>query len=436
MPREFPTSLEMLQQCVDLRSDIRTSEGRAGYRQVLEYIRDLAQKWSLGNVKMHEFDDQFTSENEPLAANLTIEIGSDDPVETGIFYAHGDVIHGENVYAADRNPYHLRKGASDGVYEGCGALDMKAGLIAELQALHGIEEKLKRARRRIIMLVTYGEEEDSSGINYARPIIRQADWAISTEISVNSTLGENGHLLHARPGRVRFDVDIEGLAQGHMGTLTSQTRKHLVKSRLIRASNVIDQLKIPCPYQYKNECRMPYQICYANEIGVYPPTSYSLTDRAWMHVEVSYNNPQLELPELEAILHNQLEKTLKRGFTIQPQRDRTQPWIKPWREKKTHPLVQAGAEELSRLIKREAFTRWGNPVAEEGVFADERVPIITLPPDGEGEHTAHERVFLPYIDKVMVPFLQNMATRKEALVLESQNAGVRGSKKNKHTHRS
>ncbi len=416
MAREFPTSLELLRRYVDIRSDIRTPEGRAGYRQIIDDIRDMVERWSLGKPTIHEFDDgSALGPQEPKPSNLTIDIGEGE--ELGVWYAHADSIHA-SMYPSIPDAYHLREKGSEGIYTGCASLDMKAGMVAEICALRGLDDILRKVNRRIRVLFVYAEEENSDGIHAARPLIRNADWAISTEISVGSKLGDNGHVLHARPGRAQFAIEIDALETAHLGQALTIPSSSQVDYRLQRTLKSIKKIRFPDKYKEKDGL-MPDSHCVTVSGGICEPESFTTPNKAIIKVEALYTNPTLELVAIEGMIRGELRKILKRDFSVTLVKRRT-PYIKPWYEKRDNPLVQAGLAEATAVLGKPAILSWGKPVAEEGVFDDEGVSIITFPPDGQGEHTIGECVSHPYLEHRMIPFLQNMAGTTRHLVKEKQ----------------
>jgi len=428
MPLQFPSPYDQLQRYVDIRSDVETKEGRSGYRQIVDDIRDLVHRWGLGDAKIHEFEDGLPRDpGEPMPANLTIDVGDGD--EMGIWYFHADGINADSMYPPGINPYHLRKAPGlPGIYEGSKSLDMASGMVAELQALRGIEPLLKKTNRKIRVLCPYNEEGDSSGIHAARHLFRDAQWAISTEISVNSVLGQNGRLLYARPGRARFDVQIEVYEKGHMGRVGELPKDKQINFVLRNILEKVEALDFPNPLG-ERDTRLAKSYCHPHDWGTIRQSGYSMNTRGFMEVEAIYTDPDLQLAAIEHSIRNALAAGVGSAAhgTVELQQGRRTPWIKPWYEDPNHPLVRSGQEELSHILRehagrfpqekfaKSAVLAMGKPVAEEAVMSNEGVPTIVLPPDGDGEHSGRERTSLHYIEHVMIPFLRNMAGTEKQL---------------------
>ncbi|MBU0766259.1 M20/M25/M40 family metallo-hydrolase [Patescibacteria group bacterium] len=410
MPREFPTSIEILQQLVEIPTDVETPRGRKGLKELHEYVKDLVKEWGLGEVTEQEFKPEDPYGNEdPRPSNLFIDVNRGEGRERALWLGHADTIYPDEIYEESQHkPLHFMQDEKrSDIYWGCGTADMKSGIAACLSGLRGLDEIVKRTNRWIRLAIVYGEERESEGAFVAKPYLQGSDWGISMDVPVDGHLDDEATIYNGRPGRAVFDVTIEGLESMHMGRV-DPNNPNLLARRLSKAIDTLLNIQLPSHPKHPKGI-MPNSYCYPNEVNIQPSKSLTTTSLAAVKVEVLYTNPALGLPEIESEIRRALRSTLERGCHVELHKDRKTPWIKPWYEGTDHPLVNAAVEQASYILGTDVKKKVGRGVADENIPAHLGIPMIIFPPRAEGEHTIGECVDTSYIDSAMVPFLQRMA---------------------------
>ena len=165
----------------------------------------------------------------------------------------------------------------------------------------------------------------------------------------------------------------------------------------------------PQPGSEEYGVTFPRSICLPHLSTMRNPLSMTMPARGVIKVEVLYTNATLTLAGIEEKIRKATEEALgDNRFSINRE-PRTTDFLKPWIERPDHPLVQSGLHHLRDITGDEVELAYGKPTANENVIANWGMPVITLPPDAEGEHSANERVRVSYVDEVMVPWILAMA---------------------------
>ena len=416
MPPEFPSSAQMLEELVKKPTDVQTERGRKGYIEMARYIQDLVNTHELGNCQFQK----LTNEEAGLASeskliNIFIEAGNGD--EEFLLQAHGDTIVPDPFYVGTgKNPLHCKEDSDDpDIMHGCGCGDNKIGVVAMLRALPELKRILTGSRRRAKILIDTAEEWQSQGIYAAKRHLSDIKWAATFDIPAGGKLGEKPKILRGRPGRVAIEVVVEALKTDHLGAVTDPDDPEYLDHRMGVARAAIKKVIPEChpdhpqPGSEEYGVTFPRSICLPHLSTMRNPLSMTMPARGVIKVEVLYTNATLTLAGIEEKIRKATEEALgDNRFSINRE-PRTTDFLKPWIERPDHPLVQSGLHHLRDITGDEVELAYGKPTANENVIANWGMPVITLPPDAEGEHSANERVRVSYVDEVMVPWILAMA---------------------------
>jgi acetylornithine deacetylase/succinyl-diaminopimelate desuccinylase-like protein len=379
--------------------------------QTIQYIRNLVQEWSLGDISVQDFEVDGATHH-----NLFIDVGKpgqSEKKECGIWHGHLDIASVWDLYkGTGREPTHFQQASSPHLYYGCGTADMKSGVTAFLVGLRGLPEILSRTRRWIRVALVDLEEDESQGTYAAREHLDMGQWGISTDIPVKGTLDDPPAVYHARPGRAVFDVTIHGKSI-HMGAIDPQDPE-LLPPRMETASATIRGIHLETHPTHPPGF-MPPTIVFPKGFQMLEPPGMNSPPIGKICVEVIYTNPSLDLAEIEAQIREQLARALTGGFFVQLRKSRQFPYIKPWYEDPRHPFVQAAVDVASAVHGTPVQRRSCKGTADEPILAHRGIPMVTYPPCATGEHTENEQIDIRSIPP-MVSFLHGMAATERNLV--------------------
>ena len=410
MPPEFPSTARLMEKLVSYPTDAQTERGKKGTTEMLNYIRELVNVHNLGYCWLQPF-----GSTERQMHNAYIDVGRGS--EVFLVQAHGDTINPYPFYNnSGVDPFRSSQvQGDDDIRNGCGCGEDKAGVVAALRSLPGLKDILESTDRRARILIDDDEEGQSRGINAAKEHIRGCAWAVTFEVRAGSKLDENPCIVYGRPGRMDFNVIVEGLRTEHIGQARSMFCSEYAHERTYRAARAIDKIdldKLPdLPEQDDRDViQMPPSRCQPYLYGMQDPNSMTVPRYGRINVQVIYTNAGLTEARIESEIRKAIETALgDTWFDVKKPPNRETDFLEPWKEDPDHPLVKSGLHHLEEIIGCPPELRYGGGTANECAIAHMGIPVITLPPNMEGEHGVGEKVRLSHIDDVMVPWLHKMA---------------------------
>lgn len=424
---EFPSPERIIAELNDLQPYIKVGDPhpRRGEMEAGDWIADFAKQWSLGDVKKHpmprtnRFEKFFTDESTELA-NVTIDIGEGDEE---ILYLHGhrDVVPPSSYQ--NKSIAIMQDATRENIYTGLGCHDMLAGVASILTALR----KIKVARhRRIRAVIVFGEENDSEGTHAAfdsRNNLFEFDgkrFALSTEISVGTTLNDPYHLIVGRPGRIALNATIYGEAM-HAGSVGPDVWHLLTHRRASKVRVALEEMQLQRhPHDTRDLMRGSTAIgnYAARKVG-----GLSTTSAEDMEINIHYSHPEQGMKQLFPLVQKRIAEVLgDENFELLPPK-RDMPWTEPWLEELDNPgyrfphIIQQIAKQVPAGIKQSSKVpfRTGKGVADEGIIAKHNIPVVCIPPCGEGEHTNREAVDIRCIHEFQVPIILEAAKHPHLL---------------------
>lgn len=428
---DFPTPARLIDELNECRAYINPDDRhpRRGEVEAADYIMDLVDRWELGNAqritmprRSHKFERFF--KEEPRLANIVIDVG-DGCEEMLILHGHFDVVPPFDYASAD-SARLVQDATRSNIYRGLGSYDMLSGIAAILTSLHNMRVS---SHRRVRAILVFGEENDSEGTHAAfDPSCNLFEFpgqkvALSTEISVGADMQTEPHLIVGRPGRFSLNATVYGKAM-HAGDVKPSNRHMLT---LVRGSKAKLGLLEFSPFsRHPHDTRELMDPCNIT-IGEYhteKPRSLSTVGREDFELNVHYANPSVTIAAMHETIRKELMRILgDENFELtQPKRD--MPWTQPWLEELDNEgyayphLIRdfANRTTAGRRSGGEVPFRTGTGVADENIISAHGIPVICVPPRGEGAHTAEEKVDIDCITDFQVPVIRAAAEYPLSLV--------------------
>jgi hypothetical protein len=394
--------------------------------------------------------------SDPRPSNVICYIGKRSPDKVSrntLLEWHFDTVapnpeYGNSTDGFKVYPYSLRTPNPNKPNEmaGLGAGDMKCSGAGFIIAAEQLRDELDDDQGVTILGVT-NEELYSEGIHAAQDgdLLRHVTEGISGEIEVGSYLGQDPVLLAGRPGRVELHVGVNG-ESSHAGRAKLLRHKDRRKSPFVSdaVSYILqhawsmrlpeDERDFPNTFignvrrffysGYQSVMRNPEdrhllmprgEIVPAKEQSKAPP-GLNVANEAHLQLEVFYSNPALNPDQICDMVREKLRAMLP-NVKIDVQRDsvRATPPTGPWRENvRGEPFIQDSFRIARELHPRAKYLslKSGLPTADEPIFNRRRkFPIIGIPPDMWGEHTAEEILDLYSISEWQIPLVQKIVLR-------------------------
>jgi len=315
-----------------------------------------------------------------------------------LLYGHMDTVPAYGYEQEGRDPFKLEE--RDGRLYGLGAYDMKAGIAAVLQALDG------PSPRDIKAMFVSDEENDSRGCHEAAKsgFLDGCAFALVPEISDVSDISESTRTITlGRRGRAQFEFRVPGLAC-HAANLE---RGISAVSQSARLALRIEQDNATLPAH-------PHLVRGNQFVRALESSSVSLSvpDQARLIVD-RHLVPGEDEARAEAMFRQMIDSMYADGSLLDTQdsrrttvslRPREVPYLMPYETERGHPEVRRLSALIEDGIGKEARYNYGMSVADENLIAMQGVPVASLGPIGDGEHSSKEWVskksYLELIDLV------------------------------------
>jgi len=299
-----------------------------------------------------------------------------------LFYGHMDTVP---VYGQwQGSPFEPREDG-DLLY-GLGACDMKAGLAAILFACR------QETERRIKVVFGVDEENDSAGAHAVvnSGFVKDCEVGICTEIATsgNNAIGPRAITL-GRRGRCMLEIIVPGKSS-HGASLEHGVNAITEASKLAielekMNGNLGSHELLPAPTQFVRT--------FSSDSG-----SLSVPDIAILNIDRHMVVPETPESILET-MQNFIDGLYERGIFTEIDGRRITVRIKPRDVPYLMPYVTSSDNPHAVLISDIVRTQLGEPVynygrsvADENIFSNAGIPMISIGPKGGNEHSANEWV--------------------------------------------
>lgn len=415
----FPSPEQIIEDLNDLSTYMKPEESRPrqGEAYAAQYITDLAKKFSLGDIitlaplPQDNRYKPYTRKANDLA-NVVIEAG-DGEDELLLLHGHFDVVS-PREYHMQTNP--IIRG-ENGELRGLGSYDMLAGVAAILTALRDIQ---LANHRRVRAILVCGEENDSEGTHaafdhsndlFAFPHDGKRV-ALSTEITVEATIADPYHIVVGRPGRYVFDLLVEAKRK-HAGAAELADLPDTPLQRLARADSALWHMDFnPHPNDTNNLLKGKIR---SGDGALEKTRSLSTSGGGHMRYNVHYCDPSLSAASIQKLMHQAVEKAIGDDLFILERPERSLPWLAPWCEDTSDGSYAQRIQQLATQVVSQTGQqqyvgfRCGPGVADENCIAQQGIPVVCIPPQGEGEHTSGERCNVRSIEEYQIPVIHAAA---------------------------
>ncbi|OIO53501.1 hypothetical protein AUJ46_04860 [Candidatus Peregrinibacteria bacterium CG1_02_54_53] len=435
---EFPFASGLLGDLVS-----RESHTPHGERAIAEYIAQLAKRWNLGVVNVHEYpDDAPFADLDPPPLNVTIDINSENIAKPGeiLEFGHFDSIDPATHYPPEYqgDPYQLILDRNDrDIAHGLKSADMAAGIVSMLLAAWQIKEHRSAMRHSVRILLVGGEEGQSHGIYAAldshNNLAAGARAAISTDIEVGTQIDDVPLICIGRPGRIGLRLIVKGKGM-HVGKACGAHPTELVAYREAAVKLALHDITFPQREEEHFRALMPKTAAVARDWRPGNPEkrtevtqqNMSVPGAATIDIDVVNGNPALSSADIIDIIREGIDRKLREFgitsanvFEFRGESGRRTPHLKPYLEHPDHTWVKTVAECMSSTTGVRPMIKAGKGTADEGaVVHGMGIPTVILPPICEGEHTADECVRISSIERnartlAALPFLEGPLTHVE-----------------------
>lgn len=328
--------------------------------------------------------------------NVLAEKGTGD--RSFMFYGHLDTVplYGE----WDTDPYMLTE-RGDQLF-GLGASDMKGGMFAILEAAKNLV--LPEEGRKIKIALCVDEENDSLGAYTLSKdgFLEDVQLIIAAEIGDARPVKEGAKSISlGRRGRVGISISAPGIS-AHGAMPENGVNAVLETYTIIQALE-----HMPMPQHEK----LGQGSQFVQEISA-KSGSLSVPDRCDIYISRLLVPPETPESALEEV-QRYIEKLYVDGTmvprngkkTVVTLAERATPYYAPY-------LTEAEVPQVKKLIQRletehfgEVCIGYGLSVADENIFGGiNKIPTVTLGPQGGNEHSANEWVSKQSIEKLITVY--------------------------------
>lgn len=422
---EFPNPAQIIEELNECQSFIVTGSdhSRQGELAAADYIYSLAKRWGLGDVtispipKSKKFE--YFAKQEPGLSNIVIDAGTGKD-ERMILHGHFDTV-APSSYGSPEDGRLVRDPNQAHIYRGLGSYDMLSGVASILTAMHNMRIA---AHRNIRAILVFGEENDSEGTHAAfDPNNNFFEYdgervALSTEITVGSKMSDPYHIVVGRPGRFGLKAKIFGEAM-HAGDITKKNKREQTNFRANAVQDILFDTEFQPHPQDTRQLLYPGQIVtgeYASDKTSGPISSPGMEK---MDIIVHYAHPSIAIADMYNTIRQQMITALgDERFELKIQK-RDMPWTPPWLEPLDDPSyrfphhIQNFAQQI---IGHPVDFRTGSGVADENIISANGIPVICIPPRGEGAHTNNECVDIRSVMDYQVPVMRAAALHRGSLL--------------------
>ncbi|MDD5022645.1 MAG: M20/M25/M40 family metallo-hydrolase [Candidatus ainarchaeum sp.] len=316
----------------------------------------------------------FSTERQYVSANrfnIFAQRGEGD--RSILFYGHMDTVP---IYGKwKNNPFELITEGDR--LRGLGAWDMKSGIAGVLKAV----EECKNRKIKIIFGVD--EENISEGAFQAikkKEFFEDVEGVIVTEAG-NSEKGSLGTkmITLGRRGRCVYLIEIEGTS-AHGATNKGE-------NAILSAAKIIQFLE---SQNLKEHPHLPRANQFVRKVHS-EVEGVSIPDKAIIELDRHLVPPETNSSVLKELVEQmkQFENDkLRINVSI---KERKTPYLEPYITDRNNSFV----EKIAEIIKNkygEVNYNYALSVADENAFASLGLPVVTMGPTGEGDHSSEEWV--------------------------------------------
>lgn len=424
----FPSTVDLLTELVG-----RESHTPEGQWKIAQYLAQFGERWGLGVTRVHPYPPRAEfAELDPPPCNVTMDINPQGKEGAGelVVFGHFDSIDPAENYPKtyQGNPYQLGpRGSDPDVYGGLKSADMAAGLVSMLLAAQELSQQCTKVRHSVRFLFVGGEEGQSHGIyaalNPQHNLFEGAKAGLSMDVAVGSSLKDSPCVCIGRPGRIGLRLSVTGDAM-HVGRYTPERSMRLASSRAGLVQVAIPQLEFPARDESHFQKHMPESFAIVRGWGGRKSQAMNPPDRGDIDIDVVYGNPGLNVTTIIELVRHQVERflhsyaALEHGerLVISSEPGRRTPFIPPYLEHPNHTFVRNALRAVQEANgKTPVEVRVGRGTEDAGVVVHGmHIPVCTIPPTCEGEHTADEAVSVSSIDR-NANAIVNLVTQREPL---------------------
>lgn len=426
----FPTPSQIIEDLNDLEPFIKegSDHPRQGEVEAAKYIIDLVKLHGLGDVRRIPLPrtprfEPYTK-HDPDLSNIIITKGNGKD-ERLFLHGHYDLVPPKDYHGRSHKIVH----GKGGELKGLGSYDMLPGVAAILTALRDIEI---HQRRSLAVILVCGEEHDSEGTHGAfdpqQNLFAFAGKrvALSTEITVGSKITDPHHLVIGRPGRFTYDLLLEG-SMKHAGEEGEEDIPLTTTQRLAKAEAAVMSLQFP-PHPHDADAlfQRAGRVATARAEAI-DPGSLSTPGEGIARYNVHYANDGLSGADIQEMMRIAIKDALGDERFILDKTERTVPWLRPWLESIKDGSFARTMQSISTKVMSERMTkqqyipfRTGSGVADENIIGRE-MPVVCVPPQGEGAHKAIERGNVNSVTQFQIPVIQ-AAARYDGMLSPENNA--------------
>jgi len=426
---EFPSTRAILSELV-----AQESHTPQGQRAKAEYLVDFANRWELGNARLVEFPEGAKfADQKPRPCNVVIEI---EPTvsslgrENLLVLNHFDTVPPVSYPTeTERTPHQLFPSRDDpDVCYGNGGYDDLQGVVANLVTARQLLGR-KDIRHRIRFLLVGGEEDQSQGIHAAlhpdQDLVGDATCIVSNDIPVGAHIDDPAILGIGRQGRIGLRIVLRG-DNMHSGKYRPQEDVRRIACTIDGYAKIaIPQITFPERPEEQFRHLMPPSYCVARKWGSADPQSMSIPAEATIDIDVLYGNPELDETTIIDHVRTVLEGVFSRNglpphsFHLLREAGRVLPFTKPFLEHPDHTFVKIVQRIMGKVVGKAVGLQVFRGTADTPIAVHKKKkPAVIFSADGDGEHTADERVRVSSIDKRVVPVLMALATHDGSLTNE------------------
>ena len=342
---------------------IRINSITGNEKEIADYIAGVIEKMGL-EVRWSHFEGG--GENSP---SIYTVLDSGRPGPALMLIGHIDTVKAAGGWLTD--PFEPVEDG-DRTY-GLGAMDMKGGLSAILEALAYFKNNPESFNGKIIAAFVSDEENLSGGTFSLADGGLTADMAIMAECRDSIAVGFRG--------RYSIDVEVSGKAAHASHYPHAGENALLNASRLLIEIERLDTLTHP-KLGGGTWCVRHIEGGVTNALIV-PETCKMFVDRYFV-VGETYETIKSQI--LEAAAKLGLEDKVKVNL-----RPRKKPYMMPFTVAEDHILVTSAQEAHQEVLGRKAKIEYDPSVCDSNILANEmNIPTITFGPSGANMHGANE----------------------------------------------
>jgi acetylornithine deacetylase/succinyl-diaminopimelate desuccinylase-like protein len=311
---------------------------------------------------------------DPERFNVLAEKGEGKAL---LLYGHIDTV--KAYHGWKNNPFELYE--EDDKLFGLGALDMKAGCAAFLNAIDNFEPESYKLK----LAFGVDEENISEGAHtLAKDGFMKDVVAVLVSEPAIGTKDHQGARMITLGRRGRCDIEINVDGKSAHGAYNSGINAIEEASKIILELNNLELTE--------NDIGKANLFCrkiYADS------ESLSIPEKCIIHIDrhlVSHETPETAVKQINEMIERMKENNILKGNAVAALKQRKTPFLKPYITSKDHPFTKF-VENCVREEFGEVYHNYGYSVADDNIFGAElKLPVITIGPKGAGAHSSEEYV--------------------------------------------